>query len=85
MEIDYKYELRQSKENPLLLIPSKERAIVECIKWLKYVDEGELIEALKTYLDMFWDNRIYEVGEHFGISKETLDYWFEEARNDEEI
>lgn len=85
MEIDYQYELRPSKENPLLLIPSKERAIVECIKWLEYVDEGELIEALKTYLDMFWDNRIYKVGEHFGISKETLDYWFEEARNDKEI
>lgn len=85
MAIDYKYELRPSRENSLLLIPSKERAIVECIKWLEYVDEGELIEALKTYLDMFWDNRIYEVGEHFGISEETLDYWFEEARNDEEI
>ena len=85
MEIDYEYEVEQSKENPLLLIPSKERAIVECIKWLEYVDEGELIEALKTYLDMYWDNKIYEVGEHFGISKETLDYWFEEARNDKEI
>lgn len=85
MAIDYKYELRPSRENSLLLIPSKERAIVECIKWLEYADEGELIEALKTYLDMFWDNRIYEVGEHFGISKETLDYWFEEAKNDEEI
>ena len=84
-DIDYKQELRPSKKNPLLLIPSKKRAIVECIKWLDYVDEGELIEALKEYLDRFWNDRIYEVGEHFGISKEILDYWFEEARNDEEI
>ena len=84
-DIDYEYEVRPSNENPLLLIPSKERAIVECIKWLDYVDEGELIEALKEYLDHFWDNSIYEVGNHFGISKETLDYWFEEARNDEEV
>ena len=83
MEIDYKYELRPSKENPLLLIPSKERAIAECIKYLDYMDEGELIEALKEYLDRFWDDRIYEVGEHFGVSKEILDYWFEEAKNDE--
>lgn len=83
MEIDYKYGLRPSKENPLLLIPSKERAIAECIKYLDYMDEGELTEALKEYLDRFWDDRIYEVGEHFGVSKEILDYWFEEAKNDE--
>ena len=84
-DIDYEYELTPSETNPLLLLPSKERAIVECIKWIDYVDEGVLIEALKDYLDMFWNDRIYEVGEHFGVSRETLDYWFKEAREDEEV
>ena len=84
-DIDYEYEVTPSKTNPLLLLPSKERAIVECIKWLDYVDEGVLIEALQSYLDYFWSDRIYEVGNHFGVNKETLDYWFKEAREDEEV
>lgn len=84
-DIDYEYEVTPSETNSLLLLPSKERAIVECIKWLYYVDEGVLIEALKTYLDMFWNDRIYEVGAHFAVSRETLDYWFNEAREDEEV
>lgn len=82
--IDYEYEVTPSA-NPFLLRPSKERALVECIKFLDYVDEGLLIEGLKSYLDNFWDDKIYEVGEHFGVSRETLDYWFEEARNDYDI
>ena len=83
--IDYKYEVTPSKSNPKLLLPSKERAIVECIKFLDNVDEGLLVEALKSYLDYFWDDRIYEVGLHFGVSRETLDYWFQEAKEDCEI
>lgn len=82
--IDYEYEVTPSA-NPFLLRPSKERALVECIKFLDYVDEGLLIEGLKSYLDNFWDDHIYEVGEHFDVSRETLDYWFEEARNDYEV
>lgn len=83
--IDYEYDVKPLETNPLLLLPSRERAIVECIKWLDYVDEGVLIEALKDYLDYFWDSRIYDVGNHFDVNKETLDYWFKEAREDEEI
>ena len=84
-DIDYEYEVTPSETNPLLLRPSKERALVECIKFLDYVDEGLLIEGLKSYLDYFWDDKIYEVGEHFGVTKETLDYWFQEARDDYEV
>ena len=53
-DIDYEYEVTPSETNPLLLRPSKERALVECIKFLDYVDEGLLIEGLKSYLDNFW-------------------------------
>ena len=83
--IDYKTDVIPSKSNPLLLCPTKERAIVECIKFIKYVDEGLLIEALQSYIDNFWNNRIYAVGDHFGVNKKTLDYWFEEARNEYEM
>ena len=83
-DIDYEYEVTPSQTNPLLLRPSKERAIVECIKFIDNVDEGLLIEALKNYLSYFWDDKIYEVADHFGVSRETLDYWLQEAREDED-
>lgn len=84
-DIDYEFEVRPSKSNPLLLLPTAERAIAECIKYIDNVDEGLLIEALKSYLDNFWNDRLYQICEHFGISRETIDWWLEEARNDYEV
>lgn len=86
-EIDWEYELTPSVTNPLLLLPSKERALVECIKHLDWVDEGFLIEALKDYLWRFYDadgEKLYKAAEHFDVSKEAIDYWLDEARNDED-
>lgn len=86
-DIDWKYELKPSETNPLLLLPSKERAIVECIKHLDWVDEGLLVEALKNYLWRFYDadgEKLYKVAKYFDVPKETIDYWLDEARNDED-
>ena len=83
--IDYKYDVTPSQSNELLLKPTKERALVENIIFIDNVDEGFLIEALKNYQEQFWNDRIYEVADHFGLARETLDYWLEEARNDCEI
>lgn len=81
--IDYVYRVVPSKSNPMLLLPTKERALVECIKHLDWVDEGLLIEGLKNYIMQFWDEKeLYEVTDHFGLDHETLEYWLEEARND---
>lgn len=84
--IDYEYELTPMNTNPLLLLPSKERALVEFIKCEKWCDEGILIESLKTYLNWFYNEKhLYEVAAYFQLPKETLDYWIKEALEDEEI
>lgn len=84
--IDYEFELTQSKSNPLILQPSKERAIVEFIQCEKWCDEGILLEALNSYLLWFRnDERLYECADHFGLARSTLDYWIKEALEDEEV
>lgn len=84
--IDFEYELTPMDTNPLLLLPSKERAIVEYIKCEKWCDEGTLIEGLKTYLYQFINmDKLYEVADHFELNREILDYWIKEAYEDEEV
>lgn len=84
--IDYEYRVSPSQSNPMLLLPSKERALVECIKHSDWMDEGFLIEGLKSYLDNFWDGEeLYRVAAHFDVSKETLDYCLKEAGEDCEV
>ena len=81
--VDYEYCVVKSPSNPLLLLPSKERALVECIKHLDWIDEGLLIEGLRNYLDNFWDKKLlYEAAEHFELPMEELQYWLNEARNE---
>ena len=77
---------RVDSNDPFILVPTKERAIVEYIKNEKWCDEGILIEALKSYLMWFRnDEELYKVAEHFKVPKETIDYWINEALTDEEI
>lgn len=86
--IDTEHWVKPMFTNPKLLLPSPERAIVEYIKNEKWCDEGTLIEALKTY--EFRDDicnlpLLYKVAEFFEVPKETIDYWLNEARTDEEV
>lgn len=84
--IDFKYELTSEGTNPLLLCPSKERALIEYIKCEKWRDEGPLIEALKDYLEFFKNiPKLYAAAEYFSVSREELDYWIKEAEEDIEI
>lgn len=84
--IDYEYEVTPSPTNYYLLKPSKERALVECILHLDWIDEGLLIEGLQTYIDQFYDeNKLMQVAEHFHLDKNTLEYWINEAREDYEV
>ena len=85
-KVDYEYALTPSPRNSNLLLPSKERTLVECILHPDWVDEGFLIEGLQDYLWLFYqEERLEEARKHFGLSKETLNYWLEEARNDKEV
>lgn len=85
-DIDWEYELTESPSNHLLLLPSKERALVECIKHPNWCDEGILIEALKSYLMWFRDDeKLYKCADHFGVVRDVIDYWINEALTDEEV
>ena len=67
----------------MLLLPSKERAVVECIKHLDWIDEGLLIEGIQNYISNFWDKKLlYEAAAHFNLPEDELEYWLEEARNE---
>lgn len=84
--IDYDYCLECVAGNTHLLQPSKERAIVEYMVCSNWCDEGILIEALKSYLQWFRDDeKLYECANHFGVEKDTIDYWINEALTDEEV
>lgn len=82
-DIDYEYCVSKSVSNPLLLLPSKERAVVECIKHLDWIDEGLLIEGIQNYIRNFWNKKLlYEAAAHFKLPEDELEYWLEEARNE---
>lgn len=86
--VDTEHYVSPMDTNPLLLLPTPERAIVEYIQNEKWCDEGVLIEALKTY--EFRDDicdlpLLYKVAEFFGLPKAELGYWIQEARDDEEV
>lgn len=84
--IDYDNYVAPMDTNENLLLPTKERAIVEYILVERWCDEGTLIEALKTYLE--WEEnreKLYEVADFYGLPRETLDYWIHEAETDEEV
>lgn len=83
---DTEHYLAPAKTNPLILIPTPERAIVEYIQNEKWCDEGTLIEALKSYLFRYGNTeKLFEVARFFGLSEEHLSYWITEAEEDEEI
>ncbi|MCM1172518.1 MAG: hypothetical protein NC393_10365 [Clostridium sp.] len=78
--------IRHDVDNPLILIPSRERAIIDYLMNERWCDEGVAIDALKDYLNNFCDmSELYRVADFYKYSKETLDYWLEEARNDCEV
>lgn len=86
--IDYINYVHVMNTNSLLLLPTKERSIVEYIQCEKWCDEGTLIEALKTYQfspAFTGKDKLYEVADFFGLARKELDYWLKEAREDYEV
>ena len=80
------YALNPDVNDPNILVPTKERALIEYMKNEKWCDEGVLIEALKSYLMWFRnDEELYKVANYFGVEKHTVDYWINEALIDEEV
>ena len=66
--------------------PTKERALVETIKFHDYFNEGILIEALQNYIRNVEDfSLLYEVAEYFSVSRDDVDYWINEAREESDM
>jgi len=83
--IDYTNFVKPLKSNNNLLVPSMERAIIECIKFIDTVSEGSLIEALKNYQLRYKNyDKLYPMADFYQVSKEDLDHWIYEAENDYE-
>lgn len=82
--INYTDDLNKSPKHPNILEPTQERALIEAIWLREYFDEGILIESLKSY--DFQHNgdfsKLYEIAHKYHCTREMLNYWIEEARND---
>ena len=84
--IDYDNFVTPMKTNSNLLLPSRERSVVEFILVDRWCDEGTLIEALKSYKQ--WEEnytKLYHAAEFYGLSEKKLKYWIREAETDVEI
>ena len=65
-----------------LLVPTKERALIECMKNPSIVDEGHLCEAIVDYLEYTSDSskeKLYEMAQFFDFPVEKVDWWISEA------
>lgn len=82
-DIDYTNYVRRDENNPHILIPTKERALVESIKYIDKCDEGFLMEALDTYINWFKGDtsKLEEVAKFYKLPLETLHYWISEMQD----
>lgn len=66
-----------------LLLPSKERALLDCMQNTDITDEGQLCEAIVDYLEYPSNNgsreKLYEVADFFGYPRDKVDWWISEA------
>lgn len=68
--------------NPLILVSSIERTIVEVIKYkLEFVEPGSFCDSLERYQHSDKYNRelLEEVATYFKVSMADIDYWLEES------
>ncbi len=83
--IDTKNYLHPTPIVNRIYMPIAERAIVELIRDdLWSIDEGEFLDGLGTYIS--WKEKynyklLLEVANHFGVSKDKIDYWIKEAED----
>lgn len=84
--IDYTNFVTPMETNVNILLPSPERAIIECIKFIDIVQEDILIEAIQNY-KLFYKSydKLYEMANFYNLPKKELDYWIYESENDYEV
>lgn len=78
--------IRNIAEN--VYVYNREKCIIDTIKFLnKNYNEGLLIEMLQNYTEQENDDltKLYEVGEYYNVSKEDIDYWVKEAKEETDM
>lgn len=81
--MDLDYECSPLKDYPNIYLPTRERTLVQMIKYKNYFNEGSLIEGLINYLEEPDMDHLYSVAGHFKVKRETIDYWVNEAKEDD--
>lgn len=81
--IDMTYCVHKHVHCEYLYIPSKERAIVETIKFgMDGINEGDFLEALDRYFNspgLYNYKLLHDALKHFEVSSDQLNYWKCEA------
>lgn len=75
---------KPSDYHPMILEPTRERALIEYMLLKEYFNEGILIEGLKDYL-YYEENPVEKLHEEATFWKSPLDivdYWIKEAEED---
>lgn len=86
--LDREHYLVPSEFNKNLLIPTRERALIDyVILQEEYGDEGILIESLQSYLRDYEKDlpELYKVADFFKLNRDTLEYWLNEAREETDM
>lgn len=81
-DIDCTNYLTQLKEVQNILIPSRERAIVECIKYnLRFTNETYFCDSFERYLNgnLYNEKMLKEVANHFKVPYSDIEYWISES------
>ena len=67
----------------VMKVPTKERALIDCMRDTSIVDEGQLCEAIVDYLEYKSNDgsieKLYEVADFFNYPREQVDWWISEA------
>lgn len=81
--VDTEHYVKPFRDNPLVLVPTIERAIVENIKYdLEFIDEGYFCDSFERYQhtkEYFNYNLLMEVADFFKVDRAKVDYWLEES------
>lgn len=69
---------------PNILIPTYERAFIECIKYnMEFCDEGNFCDSLCRYLTFAHGDysKLYGVADFYNVPRSEVDYWIKESED----
>lgn len=75
-------ETKQSPFSPNILLPSRERALVDCIRLdLRQIDEGLFLDSFVYYLRDDESTRLFSVAQLLHVPADKVQRWIKEAKD----